>query len=84
MARILDKVRKLAMSEEGTKSDLPALTPEEIRLNLGRLGRMQMEILELIVKKDDIDSISLRMRVNALEVKLEAFDKLILPPFTRT
>lgn len=73
------------MSEEGTPSDLPPLTPEEIRLNLGRLGRMQQEILKLVIELENgtmglVDSKSFTARAGDLRRRLEALDRLILPP----
>lgn len=73
------------MSEEGMQSDLPPLTPEEIRLNLGRLGRMQQEILKLVVELENgtlgiVNSDTFKIRANDLRKRLEALDKIILPP----
>jgi len=73
------------MSEEGTPSDLPPLTPDEIRLNIGRLGRMQQEILKLVVEIENgtlgiVDSTTFKIRTGDLQKRLEAFDKIILPP----
>lgn len=73
------------MSEEGTPSDLPPLTPEEIRLNLGRLCRMQQEILKLVIELENgtlgiVNSETFKVRGADLRKRLEALDKLILPP----
>lgn len=72
------------MSEEGTKSDLPPLNAEEIRLNLGRLCRTQLEIIGLI---KEVREQSWRFgrpgfddRIGNLKNRLEALDKVLLPP----
>jgi hypothetical protein len=69
-------------------AELPPLNPDEIRLNLGRLGRFQSELLKLILDMDlrpnaGSSRVEFAIKADDLKRALEAFDQLILPPLKK-